>query len=218
MVRIVLQCRRAPRPSAPRKSPLRPALRRRRKVPPPAAPKVVKPGLAKPAAVPRPTTAAPAAKPNPATPTTPQPPRLAAAGDKLARTPVARPANGKAPTPPAATVRPGAASAPRPAVTQAHWQSRGRRRRDLSGGSGGVRRRRCRWQGKQTPDAAQPAHRPRTGHGRGAAKPSLQTGAESVCRHRQRDHHFVYFGRCGRGLRTGHRQAALRRAGAARRR
>jgi UPF0755 protein len=88
------------------------------KAPPPAPPKVVKPGLAKPAAVPRPATPAPAAKPNPATPTTPQPPRLAAAGDKLAKTPVARPANGKAPTPPAATVRPGAASAPRPAVAR----------------------------------------------------------------------------------------------------
>jgi peptidoglycan lytic transglycosylase G len=88
------------------------------KAPPPAPPKVVKPGLAKPATVPRPATAAPAVKPNPATPTTPQPPRLAAAGDKLAKTPVARPANGKAPTPPPATVRPGAASAPRPAVAR----------------------------------------------------------------------------------------------------
>jgi peptidoglycan lytic transglycosylase G len=88
------------------------------KAPPPAPPKVVKPGLAKPATVPRPATAAPAAKPNPATSTTPQPPRLAAAGDKLAKTPVARPANGKAPTPPPATVRPGAASAPRPAVAR----------------------------------------------------------------------------------------------------
>ncbi len=94
------------------------------KAQPPAAAKVVKPGLAKPAAVPRtttvPTAATTAAKPNPATPTTAQPARLAAAGDKLARTPAARPANGKAPTPPAAAMRPGAASStqPRPAVAK----------------------------------------------------------------------------------------------------
>jgi UPF0755 protein len=90
------------------------------KAQPPAAARVVNPGLAKPAPVPRTNTVATAAKPNPAAPTTPQPGRAPAEGDKLARTPVARSANGKTtPTPPPAAVRLGTApSAPRPAVAR----------------------------------------------------------------------------------------------------
>jgi UPF0755 protein len=92
------------------------------KAQPSTAARVIKPGLAKPAAAtvpkppvaPRPTTVATAAKPNPAGSATPQPPRLAAGSDKIARTPIARPANGKATTSPAATRPPTASSVPRP--------------------------------------------------------------------------------------------------------
>jgi UPF0755 protein len=64
---------------------------------------VAKPGIAKPAA-------APAARPNPTAPAVPQPPRVAASGNKLAQPPLARPA---------AAVRPGATSSiPRPAAAR----------------------------------------------------------------------------------------------------
>ncbi len=89
------------------------------KAPPSAAAKVVKPSLAKPAAVPRATTVANAAKPTAAATAGSQPARPAPAGDKLARTPVSRPPNGKAVPPTAAAVRPGAASSlTRPVVTK----------------------------------------------------------------------------------------------------
>jgi UPF0755 protein len=97
------------------------------KAQPPTAAKVIKPGLTKPAAAtvpkppatPRATTVGTAAKSNPTGSATPQPPRLAASSDKIARTPIARPANGKATTSPAAPVRPPAASSiPRAAAAK----------------------------------------------------------------------------------------------------
>ena len=94
------------------------------KAQPSTAAKVIRPGLAKPVpatvpkppVAPHPTNLATAAKPNAAASATPQPPRLAASGDKIARTPVARPANGKATTAPAATRPSAAASVARPSA------------------------------------------------------------------------------------------------------
>jgi peptidoglycan lytic transglycosylase G len=96
------------------------------KAQPSTAAKVIKPGLAKPAAAtvpkppvaPRPTTIATAAKPNPTGSATPQPPRLAGSSDKIARAPIARPANGKATTSPTATRPPAASSVPRPSAAR----------------------------------------------------------------------------------------------------